>query len=241
MSKLTKLSPSLKVVADDVAAQKLRELLKDADDGFRRVVKVGLYIEWIAANLEHGQFRPWLEAHAPEVPHRTIYNWRSLAKSLCEWSGLKFAMMANLPMNADKLLDCPIKDLSPVLQKVRAKMDEALGESHSAKQLFLHLGIKQSEIDSNGYPKAKLGRRKGEGGATVAQRQASAAADDEGRLIGLNESAGKVADFLMEHVGVKGVARIDEVPGGAQTLARFTEAVAYAHGFLQNLKKGRGQ
>ena len=38
MNKLTKNSPSLKVIADDVAATKLRELLKDADDGFRRVV-----------------------------------------------------------------------------------------------------------------------------------------------------------------------------------------------------------
>ena len=106
----------------------------------------------------------WIDTHCPDVSRRSIYNWRSIAKSLCEWAGLKFATVANLPMSADKLLDCPIKDLTPALKTVRAKMDDALAESRSAKQLFLHLGFCQSEIDSHGYPKKKLGRRKGEGG-----------------------------------------------------------------------------
>lgn len=235
------MAPSLKVIADDTAAAKLRELLKDADDGFRRVVKVGLYIEWIAANLKHGQLSPWLESHAPDVAAVTIHRWRTMAKNLCEWSGLKFSNLENLAIPAENLLTLPVEKLPANLQKARNKMDEVLDSARTPKQLFLDIGFKQGELDAAGYPKAKLGRRKGEGGATKEQRRAAEARDDAARLIGLNESTIKVADFLMQQVGVNGVARLDEVPDGTQTLQRLTEAVAYAHGFLQNLKKGRGQ
>lgn len=167
MSKTTlvKVVPKLEIAKDDEVADHLRHLLKDADDGFRRVVKVGLYIEWIAANLARGQLMPWLEAHCPDVSQRTIYNWRSLAKNLCEWSGLKFASLANLPMAGDQLLELPPEKLPPQLRESRQKMEEALSASKTAKQLFLFLGFKQGEIDeSTGYPKAKIGRRKNEGG-----------------------------------------------------------------------------
>lgn len=170
MSKTTLIKvPKLEVANDAEAATHLRELLKDADEGFRRVVKVGLYIEWIAANLARGELMPWIAAHCPEVSQRTIYNWRSLAKNLCEWSGLKFASLANFPTAGDKLLDLPEKELPPEFREPRKKMEEALSASKTAKQLFLFLGFKQGEIDPNtGYPKAKIGRRKGEGGSEPA-------------------------------------------------------------------------
>ena len=240
MNKALLKAPTLKVVSDDAAATKLRELLKDADDGFRRVVKVGLYIEWIAANLPHGQLMSWLEAHAPDVSQRSIYNWRSLAKNLCEWSGLKFASLANMPMSADKLLDCPVKDLSPALQKVRGKMDEALGESHSAKQLFLHLGFKQSEIDSStGYPKAKRGQAKGSKGCTKEMRLKAQYASEAERLEALKLWTENAVMNITDNLHLKGFALLDEVKGGKKILEDFTEVIADAHSFLQNLKKSR--
>jgi len=42
-------------------------------------------------------------------------------------------------------------------------------------------------------------------------------------------------------VGVKGIARLDEIANGRAVLVKFTDAVAYAHSFLQDLKRGRGQ
>lgn len=241
MNKLTKNSPSLKVIADDVAATKLRELLKDADDGFRRVVKVGLYIEWIAANLPHGQLMSWLEAHAPDVSQRSIYNWRSLAKNLCEWSGLKFAAVANLPMSADKLLDCKPSDLTPQMQSVQRKMNEALTESKSASQLFLHLGFKQSEIDSHGYPRAKRGQMKGSSGLTKEQRIKAQNATEAERMVALKLWMENTMERMAGECHLKGFPQVDEIPGGKRVLEQFTDTIADCHLFLTNLRKSRNQ
>ena len=226
MNTLSKV-PTLKIVPDSEASTKLRELLKDADDGFRRVVKVGLYIEWIAANLKQGQFMPWLEAHAPDVSQRSIYNWRSLAKNLCEWSNLKFASLANLPMSADKLLDAPSEKLTPQLQNVQKKMNEALAESHSAKQLFLFLGFKQGEIDaSTGYPKTKRGRAKGSSGLSKKQREEAALRKEQATL---NEMEAKTVEWIAwmlemadaDHLGRMSDALIKKSVEAADTLSAF--------------------
>jgi len=237
MGQLATNKPTLKIVDDAQAANRLRELVKDADDGFRRVVKVGLYIEWIAANLKHGQLMPWLAAHAPEVSERTIYNWRSLAKNLCEWAGLKFASLANLQVSGDKLLDCPKDELSPQLAKARDKMEQALSESSSAKQLFLFLGFKQGEINpSTGYPSAKRGRAKGEGGATREQRARHKIKLREMDLVERQhriKNIGEACEALAEDAGL-----ID--PEIADERAAALPQIAKLYHLLMKLEQGRG-
>lgn len=230
MSKLTKLSPSLKVIADDVAAQKLRELLKDADDGFRRVVKVGLYIEWLAANLPHGQLMNWAAAHCPDVPERTMYRWRTMAKNLCEWSGLKFANLANLTVPAENLLTLPLEKLPPHLQKARAKMDEILDSARTPKQLFFDMGFKQGELDAAGYPKAKLGRLKGQGGATKEQRANAAQLEEAEQITEMKLKAEEFADWLQD---VFEDGKIDKIFGTA-ILQRLDERMGYARGYIKH-------
>lgn len=219
---------------DESVAVKLRELLRDADDGFRRVVKAGLYIEWIAANLGHGQLLPWLEAHCPDVSQRTIYNWRSLAKNLCEWAGLKFATIANLPVSGDRLLDCPASELPEPVADAREKMKAALGDVKNPKQLFLFLGFKQGEIAPNGYPRAKIGRAKGEGGASREQRQAAQQSRETTRLKTVALMAEETAIWLEEHCDANGVGLIED-----RVTERLAEAVEFAHGFLQALIRAR--
>ena len=238
MKSLTKI-PSLKVVPDDQATTKLRELLKDADDGFRRVVKAGLYIEWIAANLPHGQLMDWLGEYAPDMPHMTIHRWRTMAKNLCDWSGIKLPNLVNLTIPAEKLLDFPVAELPANLQKARAKMDEVLDSSRTPKQLFLDIGFKQGELDEHGYPRAKRGAHKGSKGCTKEMREKAKFATDLEMLEELKLWTETATTRLLEDVGVKKMARLDEIPGGYAVLARFTDAVAYAHSFLQNLKKSR--
>jgi len=240
MKTLSKLAPSLKVVADDVAATKLRELLKDADDGFRRVVKAGLYIEWIAANLPQGQFMPWMEAHAPDVGQMTVYRWRTMAKNLCEWSGLKFTQWVNLPLPAEKFLTLPVAELPKTMQAARTKMDEALDSARTPKQLFLDIGFKQGDLDEHGYPRAKRGNKSGKG-CTKAMRMKALAVTDRERLEELKLWCEGATERLLHDVGVKGIARLDEIANGRAVLVKFTDAVAYAHSFLQDLKRGRGQ
>lgn len=232
---LTKLAPSLKVVADTEAADKLRELLKDADDGFRRVVKVGLYIEWIAANLPHGQFMGWLEAHAPDVSQRSIYNWRSLAKNLCEWADLKFASLANLTIAGDKLLDLPVKELPLQLQKCRLIMDEALAESKSARQLFLFLGFNQAEIDpKTGYPMRKRGQLKGSKGLTKEMREKAAARTEEQRINELEESIIESNVWELEIADAKNLGAMD-----SKLLEKFIQARETSIGFARRTLEAR--
>lgn len=232
MSKLTKHSPSLKVVADDVAAAKLRELLKDADDGFRRVVKVGLYIEWIAANLPHGQFMPWLAEHAPDVGQMTVYRWRSMAKNLCEWSGLKFTNLVNLTIPAENLLTLPVEKLPANLQKARWKMDEVLDSARTPKQLFLDIGFKQGELDAAGYPKAKVGRAKGSGGASKEQRAKARELEERATDEAIREKLLEIAEWLEAKSDDAGLGR----PGvkDSDEHQQFDAAVKYYLGWRKN-------
>lgn len=189
---------ALKIVTDEAAATRLRELIKDADDGLRRVVKCGLYIEWLAANLPHGQLMPWVAANCPDVSEPTVRRWRTMAKNVCEWAGIKFVNLTNLSCG-DRLLDLPEDELPPQMQKCRAKMDELLDSARTPKQLFFDMGFKQGELDAAGYPRAKQGRRKGEGGATKLQRMAAQqlelAAELKGRGFQI-EQLGELADLL---------------------------------------------
>lgn len=221
---------SLKIADDVQVASHLRELLEDADDGFRRVVKVGLYIEWIAANLPHRQLMPWIAQHCPEVTVRTITNWRSLAKNLMEWAGLKLERLSNLPIAGDQILALPPAELPKPLQKAREKMDEALGAAHGAKQLFLFLGFKQGEIDpSTGYPRAKRGRLKGQGGATKEQRARAAAHSEEERLTALKLDMEDFTRWIRENGDDKGVG----TARGSVEWTRLKEQVEYLAGYMR--------
>lgn len=230
MSKLTKV-PSLKIVPDDEVAAMLRTLLKDADDGLRRMVKAGLYIEWIAANLPHGQLMPWIAANCPDVPRITIHRWRSLAKSLCEWSGLKFPNLGNLQVPADRFLTIPVSEIPEKLRGARMKMDEVLDSARTPKQLFLSLGFKQGELDAAGYMRSKLGRRKGEGGATKEQRARAQSVEAEYRIAALAAKAQEVAEWLMEVSDDRGlgVLRIQ----APEVMAELHEAMDTARAYMR--------
>lgn len=226
----------LKVANDAEVAAHLRALLKDADDGFRRVIKAGLYIEWIAANLPHGQLMPWLSEHCPDVRKSTIYNWRNLAKNLCEWSGLKFATVANLPVPGDQLLEVPVEQLSPALRQCRQRMEEALSESKSPKQLFLFLGFKQGEIDTNGYPRSRKGRLKGSDGNPKHKRVAAQERLQAEQLLALGE---RVERFVSECEELADDLHLGEPELDRDLFLRTVTAVEFLHAYLRRLNSHR--
>jgi hypothetical protein len=207
MNKLTKI-PSLKVIDDQHAADVLRSLVKDADDGFRRIVRCGIFIEWLAATLPWGQLMKWQEHYCPDVPLRSMYNWRNVAKNLCEWAKLEFATVANLGVPAEKFIDLPLDQLPKKLQPAREKIDEAMSQCDSPKQLFLFLGFKQGEIGENGQLKVKHGRLKGSKGLTKEQRAAAAEREEQERLDNLAESAQEAAELLIQNSDAKNFGQL---------------------------------
>lgn len=235
-NKLTKFksAPVLKVAPDEEVAERLRALVRDAEDGLRRVLTCGLYIEWIAASLPHGQLLPWMEANCPDIPQRTIYNWRTLARSVCEWVGLKFATMANLELPADQLLTLPEGDLPAKVLPWRKKIEKLLSENDTAKQLFFDLKVKQGELDDTGVFQPKIGRAKGEGGASRAQRISA-----KERLLQLEAEslelwAQEVARKLTQVSDERGLGLI-----GDETLDALCDAMDYAARFGRKLLAAR--
>jgi len=229
MKSVTKI-PSLKIVTDQEASAKLVELIKDADDGLRRVVRCGLYIEWIAANLPHGQFLPWLETNCPTINERVTYRWRTLAKNICEWSGLKFDNLSNLTGNTVMLLDCPVEELPKSIQAARKKIDDLLDSAKTPKQLFLDMGFKQGELDDAGYARKKAGRRKGEGGASAEQRAKVALAVEKEQDNVITLKVIEITEWLNQFSDDKGLGRL----AGTPELAALDKAMDYARGYIRH-------
>ena len=209
----------------------------------KRRAYLGLKFIWVKetgkadGSIPHGQFMPWLQNNVPQIPIGTVGDYITEGRSLMERMGWQISEIPKFDVPPHKLIESP--------DAAKTKKDR------ESQQLLLDLvegrgkfrpvtEYKQVEEGEDvGERRTKLGRRKGEGGASKEQRLNAQLRDDAERLEALKHWAAKVTAELLENVGVKGVARIDEV-GGERELHQLTEAVAYAHGFLQNLKKGRG-
>ncbi len=236
MSKRLTITPSLRVVPDVVAADRLRELIKDADDGMRRILKCGLYIEWMAAVLPNGQLLKWIELHCPDVGLSTVYRWRSLAKNVCEWAGFEFSQWENLPFSGDKLLELPSTQLPHAVQAAREKMDLLLDSAKTPKQLFLDLGFKSGDLDEHGYPRKKAGRTKGCKGTTKEQRQAAREREEQERIEEIEITAGEFCKWMEKVGGPKGVGLIGNGP-----FKKLRSTVDWFGGVLDQLHDQRGE
>jgi hypothetical protein len=226
MSKLVKVSkvPALKVAPDAEVAEHLRTLVRDAEAGLKRILMCGMYIEWIAASLPHGQLMPWIAEHCPDISQRTVYNWRTLARSVCDWAGIKFATIANLDLSADKLISLPVEELPSKALPWRKKIDSLLAANDTAKQLFFDLKMKQGELDMDGETfRPKIGRAKGEGGASKQQRLSAKEARLQLEMESLELWAQATTAKLDDVADFKQLGMI-----GDETLARLVEAMEHA-------------
>ena len=114
MKKPAKAAPSLPKGNDAAVAEQLRHLVTDAEDGLRRILIAGFFIDRIAAELPHGQLGRWLEAHCPEVTHQTINRWRGLAKNVAEACQLKLNTRVQFDLPA--LLAMPVDEVPELLR-----------------------------------------------------------------------------------------------------------------------------
>lgn len=146
---------------DAKVAQQLRKLIAQAQDGLRRILIAGFFIDRISSDLPHGKFRPWLEAHCPEVTYRTIERWRELVRGVAQAVGLGTTSDTRHALEWHRILSLPESQVPAEAQATRQAID-ALIEGRSARQLML--GFKQTEENGAGETVVKVGRRKGEGG-----------------------------------------------------------------------------
>jgi len=158
MSKIAKTIPMLPKGNDAAVAQQLQTLVNDANDGLRRILAAGFFIECIAGELKHGQLGPWLEAHCPQVTRRSVERWRELARNVATAAKVKCDTVSQLEgaWTSGNFLTLPPTELPNELSEMRARIEEVI-DGKTAKQLCLE--FKQFEDG-----KVKVGRLKGQGG-----------------------------------------------------------------------------
>lgn len=155
--KVTKTIPTLPKGNDAEVAAKLHSLVSDANDGLKRILAAGFFIECIAGELKHGQLGPWLAAHCPQVGQSTVYRWRELARNVAQVAGVKIPTVGILEGSMEgNFLTLPTEELPNELSEARARIEEVIA-GKTAKQL--HFEFKQTEDG-----KVKVGRLKGHGG-----------------------------------------------------------------------------
>lgn len=157
-NRVQKTVPTLPKGNDAQVAAELHRLVNDANDGLRRILAAGFFIECIAGELKHGQLGPWLEAHCPHVGQSTVYRWRELARNVAREAGVKIPTVGILEgaFQGGNFLTLSTEELPNELSEARARIDEII-TGKTAMQLYFEL--KQTE---NG--KVKVGRLKGQGG-----------------------------------------------------------------------------
>jgi hypothetical protein len=221
--------PTLPKGNDQAVAKQLTKLVKDASDGLRRIIIAGLFIEQIAAELKHGQLRPWLDAHCPDVTYRTVKRWRDLARNVAETAGVKLDTMSNLDL--PKMLALPAGKVPEAAKEVRQKIDDLIA-GKSAKQLFFE--FKQAEEAETGELKVKAGRMKGQGGATVAQRAAAKLTAEQEAAQAADDDVTALCAHIDELANDAGIGRVSE-----PVFARLLEALALLENYVKPLAKAR--
>ncbi|MDE2105022.1 MAG: hypothetical protein KGL39_47730 [Patescibacteria group bacterium] len=204
----------------------------------KRAAYLGLKFIWVKENgkadgsIPHGQFDGWLEKFCPQIPRSTIGDYITEGRSLCERMGIQISEIRKFETPPHKLLECPDaakNDKERKAQQLLLDLVEAKGKFRPVTEY--------KQVDEHGN--TRRGAPKGSAGCTKKMRLDARFASDQEMLVELKLWMEQTALRLMEDCGVKKAGRVDEVPGGAAALKQFTEAVAYAHSFLQDLKRGR--
>ena len=259
--------PTLKTGDDAQAAKELLTRFADAQNGLRRIVALGILAwEIKMVRLKHGDFGYWLAANAPDlcrahspngIPQtsQALNTHMQLTKGVLESIGLPldkyFKKLANVYSNPHQVgisnsidltggnliladeVNIP-KQLLDLREKIFAVID-----GKTMKQLLLD--FKSCEEDAEGNRKAKVGRRKGEGGAShdqrVAARRAAEIADRAAREARMEE----LTPWMVECADDAHWGQDDDA-----IIISFTDAVAIANNYLANLavrraKKGVAQ
>ena len=217
-------TPSLSNGHDAATAKELLKRYTDAQTGMRRVVAFGL-LAWEVkeTKLKHGEWGPWLAAHAPALcrtdaatgkpkSSHALDTYMSLTKGVLESLGFTVSKYLNHISNSPeggichngKYLLLADKTLPAEARALKARICE-LVDGKTQRQLFLD--FKQAEDDGSGGLRAKHGRLKGQGGASKEQREAAQQAATSAEHEAIRTRAANTAEWLLEvaddaHLGV---------------------------------------
>jgi len=227
-SKLCKVVPRLKSKDDQAVAAELTSLYRDANDGVRRIVAFGIYAWHVKLELlKHGQFLPWLKAYCPDVTPRTVQSNMALAESALHHCGVQIRSMLRICQGGKLLL---LED-AKVPEKAKPLRDKllALIEGKSASALFAE--FKQAEEDVSGQLKPKIGRLKGQGGATKDQRHQASEVRGKQQRMAIEAFAESMCHWIREHCNDADIGTIAE-----ETFELLTDHAEHLWGYCRHLR-----
>lgn len=180
-------------------------------------------------SIPHGQFQNWIAEKFPKIPYRSAAYCMAKATSLCERMGWKLEALPEFSVPPHRLLlDAP-KDLPAKAQKEKQLLLELVEMRGDFQPTSEYKQVKKG--DDLGEQTNKLGRRKGEGGATKLQR---ANADELTRRELLNEERTWMIGVEEKIRVMIGDNRFVEHLG-ADYLKDFDEWLGHARGHIKNL------
>ncbi len=233
MGKIEKTAPKWHT---EVAAELNREadaLSAMGEEVEQRRTRFGFMLVWIKAmgkadgSIPHGGFRPWLEKHCPRLPLSTAGSWITQARSLMDPLKWKESDLVTFPTPPHRLLVANSEDLSGDDKSHLKALNEA-------RKRFVPLTrYTQVELkDDATVP--KVGRAKGEGGASREQRAAHQRKlhemDLKERQVFLR-NLGEACDLAANKKGIGDPecgAEFDEVFPKVENLFRFMQSVREA-------------
>ena len=219
--------PTLKHGNDAKRAKELNKLIKDAEAGLCRILKVGFFLECLADDLPHGMLGPWVESHCNRK-WRTVQRWKQVAAGVGEALGI--TLKQRLEYKLHEVLALPLKKVPAELLAVREKIDaEIAGKSY--RQLFLEL----KQVDEENPSKPKRGRLKGQGGASKEQRANAAELEAQERITEKKLKAEEIADWLLQMADDQGLGEI----AGTPELAHLDKAMETARGYIKHQGGGK--
>lgn len=206
MSKLTNQPPKWHA---EVAAEIAREYVETNElneSARKRRARIGLMLIWVKeagkadGSIPHGQFGPWLEKHLPKMPRATVGDYITEGKSICGLLHWKLGELPQFKTAPHLLLSAKADELKGADKEHHTKLVKVIDQQSHFRAVTEY---KQVELkDDATVP--KVGRRKGEGGASREQRakakQLQAAADLAGRKIQFAQ-LGELADLYANDAG----------------------------------------
>jgi hypothetical protein len=218
--------PELKHGNDAKRAKELNKLIKDAEAGLVRILKVGFFLECLGEDLPHGQLGPWVQAHCNR-DWRTVRRWKQVAAGIGDALGI--TLKQRLEYKLHEVLALPLKKVPEELKAVREKIDaEIAGKSY--RQLFLEL----KQVDEGNPTKPHRGQLPGSKGLTKEMRDKAAQRAEQDRLNNLEDEINKINDRLLELADAKNLGAMD-----SKLLKRHADACDTASGFAKRVLAAR--
>jgi len=235
---------------DKAEAKKLNKLFTDAQNGLRKIIALGLLAwEIKESKLKHGEFGNWLATHCPKLAtldsvtgkpraSRALSGYMELTKSVLENVGCPtiekyletIAKCANdAHLGGGKFLLIADKKVPESLKAVHDKICE-LVDGKTQKALFSE--FKQCDDDTG---KPKIGRVKGQGGATKEQRANAAELEAQEIINERKLKAQEIAEWLLLMSDDQGLGEI----AGTPELAQLDKAMETARGYIKHQGGGK--